>query len=76
MKAGLRVEAKDGSLVFDHSGEYNKVIINQLIGYTVSDGRKSIIEFISNGDTTTIIETFEPEKENSIEIKKNFCQSV
>ncbi len=70
------MEAKDGSEGFDHSGKYDKVIKNQLIAYTVSDGRKSIIKFVSNGDTTTVIETFEPEKGNSIEMQKNFCQSV
>lgn len=71
-----RMEARDGSVGFDHSGIYDKVINNQLIAYTVSDGRKSIIEFVSNGDTTRIIETFEPEKGNSIEMQKSFCQSV
>ncbi len=71
-----RMEAKDGSEGFDHSGKYDKVIKNQLIAYTVSDGRKSIIKFVSNDDTTTIIETFELEKGNSIEMQKNFCQSV
>jgi uncharacterized protein YndB with AHSA1/START domain len=72
----FRMEAKDGSTGFDHSGKYDKVINNQLIEYTVSDGRKSIIEFVSNGDTTTIVETFDPEKTNPIEMQKGFCQSV
>src|SRR5258706_5192774 len=71
-----RMEAKDGSAGFDHHGKYDKVITHQLIEYTVSDGRKSIIEFVSNGDTTLVIETFEPEKENTIEMQRDFCQSV
>jgi uncharacterized protein YndB with AHSA1/START domain len=71
-----RMEAKNGSVGFDHSGKYDKVIINQLIEYTVSDGRKSIIEFVSKGDKTIIVETFEPERENPIEMQKDFCQSV
>jgi len=72
----FRMETKDGSEGFDHSGKYDKVIINQLIEYTGDDGRKSVIEFISNGDTTTVAETFEPEKTISIEMQKEFCQSV
>lgn len=71
-----RMEAKDGSAGFDHCGKYDKVINNQLIEYTVSDGRKSIIKFVPTGDTTIVIETFEPEKENPIEMQRDFCQSV
>ena len=72
----FRMEAKNGSEGFDHSGKYENVIINQLIEYIGDDGRKSIIEFVSNGETTTIIETFEPENTNPIEMQKDFCQSV
>lgn len=71
-----RMEAKDGSGGFDHSGIYDKVLSHQLIEYKLSDGRRSIIQFISDGDTTRIIETFEPEKGNSLEMQKYFCQSV
>ena len=80
LKAGgnflFRMEAKDGSAGFDHSGKYDKVINNQLIEYTVADGRKAFIEFIPDGDATTVVETFEPEKTNPIEMQKDFCQSV
>jgi uncharacterized protein YndB with AHSA1/START domain len=72
----FRMEAKDSSAGFDHCGKYDKVINNELIEYTVSDGRKSIIKFVSNGDTTTIVETFEPERKNPTEMQKDFCQSV
>ena len=71
-----RMEAKDGSAGFDHRGKYDKVINNQLIEYTVSDGRKSIIEFVSNGDTTLLIETFEPEKINPLEMQKGGWQAI
>lgn len=71
-----RMEAKDGREGFDHYGNYDKIIKNQLIEYTVSDGRKSVIKFISNGDTTLVVETFEPEKETPLEIQRDFCYSV
>jgi len=72
----FRMEAKDCSDGFDHSGIYDNVINNQLIEYTGTDGRKSVIKFISYDKTTTIVETFEPDKTNPIEMQKDFCQSV
>jgi uncharacterized protein YndB with AHSA1/START domain len=72
----FRMEAKDGSEGFDHSGVYDKVINNQLIEYTGSDGRRSSIKFVPKDITTTVIETFEPEKTNAIEMQKDFCQAV
>lgn len=72
----FRMEAIDGTEGFDHSGTYDSVIRHKLIKYTGDDGRKSEIKFISQGDTTLVVETFEPEKENSIEMQKNFCLAV
>jgi uncharacterized protein YndB with AHSA1/START domain len=72
----FRMEAIDGSEGFDHVGKYDKVIKNQLIEYTVSDNRKSRIEFVANGNTTSLTETFEPEKETPIDLQRDFCESV
>lgn len=72
----FRMEAKDGSEGFDHSGIYDTVIQHQLIAYTGDDGRKSEIKFISHGDTTTVSEAFEPEIMNPIDMQRDFCQAV
>ena len=72
----FRMESKESSEGFDHSGTYDKVINNQLVEYTVSDGRKSIIQFLSEGDKTRIIESFEPEAGNPVDMQRDFCQSV
>ncbi len=72
----FRMEAKDGSEGFDHSGIYDTVIHHQLIAYTGDDGRKSKIKFISFGDTTMVSETFEPEISNPIDMQRDFCQVV
>jgi len=72
----FRMEAKNGSVGFDHAGKYDKVILNELIEYTANDGRRSSIMFIPRGNTTLVRETFEPEKENSIEMQRDFCQAV
>ncbi len=71
-----RMELKDGSFGFDHSGNYDKVIVNELIEYTVSDGRKSIITFQENANGTTLTETFEPEAETPVDVQKTFVQGV
>ena len=72
----FRMEAKDGSEGFDHSGKYDRVIIHKLIEYTVSDGRKSVIEFKPDGNSTVVVETFEPENANPVEMQRDFCQAV
>lgn len=72
----FRMKAKGNSDEFDFKGEYNKVIMNELIEYTLTDGRKTINKFIANNNGVTIIETFEPETKTPIEIQKDFCQSV
>lgn len=72
----FRMEAKDGSDGFDFCGKYDKVILNELIEYTLADGRKTINRFIQNGNSVTIIETFDPETKTPLDIQKDFCQSV
>ena len=72
----FRMEAKDGSTGFDHSGKYNKVITHELIEYTVFDGRRSTIKFIPNGNETTIIEIFDAEPETPVEMQRNFCEAI
>lgn len=71
-----RMEAKDGSLGFDFTGKYNMVRQNVLIVYTIDDGREVRVSFISNGNVTTVKETFEAEQENSIEMQRTGWQSI
>ena len=71
-----RMEAKDKSFGFDFNGIYDKVVPNQLISYAIEGGRKVKIEFISKGDKTQVIETFEPENENPLEMQKDGWQAI
>lgn len=71
-----RMEAKDGSFGFDFAGAYNEIKPNELIIYTIFDGRKVRINFTSAGNSTTITESFEAESENSVEIQKSGWQSI
>ena len=71
-----RMEAKDGSMGFDFGGVYDSVINNQYIAYTMDDGRKVKITFTGNGDKTKVVESFEAENENSIEMQQGGWQAI
>ncbi|AHF15468.1 SRPBCC domain-containing protein [Niabella soli] len=72
----FRMEAKDGTEGFDYRGVYNKVVEKQLIEAILSDGRRTVNKFIPGEGFTTVIESFEPERELSAAMQKSFCQSV
>ena len=75
-KFSSRMEAKDGSFGFDFWGVYDKVESHRLIEYTLGDNRKVSISFSSEGKQTKIVETFEAENENSLELQKNGWQAI
>ena len=70
------MDAKDGSFSFDFWGIYDVIIENQLLKYTLGDGRKVSIEFSSVADDTNIVETFEAESENPIDLQKAGWQAI
>jgi uncharacterized protein YndB with AHSA1/START domain len=71
-----RMEAKDGSFGFDFSGVYDEVRLNEFISYTLGDGRRVEITFINQGNETKIIESFDPENENPIELQQGGWQAI
>jgi uncharacterized protein YndB with AHSA1/START domain len=71
-----RMEAKDGSFGFDFLGVYDEIKENELITYTMVDGRKAKIIFTNEGNATKVIETFEAENENSIELQQGGWQAI
>jgi uncharacterized protein YndB with AHSA1/START domain len=72
----FRMEAKDGSFGFDFSGIYDKVKKNELIEYTIPDGRKVVITFNKNGSNVIITEKFETENTNSPEKQRSGWQAI
>jgi uncharacterized protein YndB with AHSA1/START domain len=68
--------AKDGSVEFDFCGTFTKVIDKTFIEIFLEDGRELNIQFESEGNATKIIETFEPEEVNSIELQKQGWQAI
>ncbi|SEC80630.1 SRPBCC family protein [Paenibacillus sp. GP183] len=71
-----RMEAKDGSFGFDFSGVYDEVRMNEVISYTLDDGRKVNINFIDQGNETKIIEVFEAENSNPMEMQEKGWQAI
>jgi uncharacterized protein YndB with AHSA1/START domain len=71
-----RMEAKDGSFGFDFGGVYDEVKANELIGYTMDDGRKAKIVFASADDRTKIVIDFDAETENPIELQRDGWQAI
>jgi uncharacterized protein YndB with AHSA1/START domain len=65
-----RLEAKDGSFGFDFNGVYDEIKINELISFTLGDGRKVTVTFITQENNTKVIEAFEAEGTHSIEQQK------
>ncbi|HUZ61980.1 MAG TPA: SRPBCC family protein [Hanamia sp.] len=75
-KFSSRMEAKDGSFGFDFGGIYDVIREHEYIEYTFGDGRKVKITFTGNGIETKIVETFEAESSNSIEMQRSGWQSI
>ncbi len=71
-----RMEAKDRSDGFDFGGVYDKVITNELIEYTLGDDRKVQVVFKVLGNKTEIVETFEAEGTNPIDVQQNGWQTI
>jgi uncharacterized protein YndB with AHSA1/START domain len=75
-KFSSRMEAKDGSFGFDFGGVYDEVKENELIAYTIGDGRKVKITFSDEGNQTQVTETFEAETQNPVEMQKGGWQAI
>jgi uncharacterized protein YndB with AHSA1/START domain len=75
-KFNSRMEAKDGSVGFDFWGLYDAISTNELIEYTMGDGRKAQIVFYDQVDKTKMVITFEAETENSIELQRGGWQAI
>ena len=71
-----RMEAKDGSFGFDFGGVYDNVKKNELIEYTMGDGRKVQVTFSPSGNQTKIVETFEAESTNPVEMQRGGWQAI
>ena len=75
-KFSARMEAKDGSFGFDFGGVYDDVQVNELIEYTLGDGRKVIVHFTTKDNETKVVETFEAENTHPVDFQKTGWQAI
>ena len=75
-KFSSTMAAKDGSMSFDFWGEYTEVKPNEKIEYTLGDGRKVKILFTEDRKNVKIVESFEAESENPVEMQKGGWQAI
>lgn len=68
--------AGSGKVSFDFTGTYTNVKENELIEYTMDDGRKASISFVPEGDSVKVSVTFDMEHENSREKQQEGWQAI
>lgn len=68
--------AKDGSFSFDFGGTYTKVVPNTELAYVMSDGRKVSVSFSETNGGVHVVETFDAESENPIEMQRDGWQAI
>lgn len=68
--------AKDKSASFDFTGTYVAVQQHALIEYDMEDGRHVKVEFTEVPEGVKVVETFDPETENSEELQRAGWQAI
>lgn len=71
-----RMESTDGKVGFDFGGKYTKVIPENRIEYILGDDREVSIVFRAIGKQTEVVETFDAETENSLELQRTGWQAI
>lgn len=71
-----RMEAKDKSMAFDFEGVYDEVQVNQLIQYHLEDNRRVTVSFVSEGEQTKVVEKFDAESMNPLELQRQGWQAI
>jgi uncharacterized protein YndB with AHSA1/START domain len=74
-KYSSRMEAKDGSFGFDFEGEYTVVDPMTRLHSMLGD-RELQVEFVDNGDSVTVRETFDAEDQNPIDMQRAGWQAI
>ena len=75
-KFSTTMAAKDGSVSFEFGGEYSLVDEHKAIEYKMADGRHVKVKFAENNGATSVVETFDPESQNSREMQQAGWQAI
>lgn len=70
-----RMEARDGTMGFDFTGTYTRIILQELIESTFGD-RTLRVEFIPGDGGVTVRETFDSEPTHSVEQQRDGWQAI
>lgn len=68
--------AKNGEVSFDFEGVFDRVEVNRHLSYILGDQRVVSIDFIEMGGTTQVVESFEAEGSNSVELQRGGWQAI
>lgn len=68
--------ARDGSFSFDFEGVYDDVQPHKRIAYTMADGRTCEILFTEENGTTHVVESFDAEAQNPVEMQRDGWQAI
>lgn len=71
-----RMQDKNTKEGFDFSGTYIRVKEFELIEYEMDDGRKVAVRFVEAPSGVRVIQTFDPETENSLEKQREGWQAI
>jgi uncharacterized protein YndB with AHSA1/START domain len=75
-KFSTTMAARDGSFSFEFGGVYDQVDLHKTINYTIGDGRKVKVSFTPSGNETKIVETFEAEEVNAVDMQRAGWQAI
>ena len=75
-KFSSTMAARDGSVSFDFEGVYDDVQLHKLIAYTMADGRTCEILFSSEQGGTRVVESFDAETQNTVELQRGGWQAI
>lgn len=68
--------ARDGSASFDFGGEFTKIVPHNELHFRLDDERLVEVLFNDSGDGTEVVETFEAENMNSLELQQQGWQAI
>ena len=71
-----RMEARDGSMGFEFGGVYDIVKEHKYIEYTMGDNRKVKVKFTPDGNKTHVVQSFDAESQNPVEMQKQGWQAI
>ncbi len=75
-KFSSTMAARDGSVSFDFEGIYDDVQLHKRIAYTMADGRTCEILFSSENGVTRVVESFDAETQNTVELQRGGWQAI